>query len=852
VANPSAPLTIPDFSLVLLMGPSGAGKSTFAARHFLPTEVLSSDRCRAWVADDEADQGASADAFDVLHYIAAKRLAARRLTVIDATHLRREDRHAAVALARRYHALPVVIAFDLPEAICQERNRQRSGQRPSERVIRQQVRLMHQALRGLKQEGIRQLIRLSSEEAATAAELVRVPLYNDRRGESGPFDIIGDPHGCLAELEGLLDLLGYRPDAQGVPHHPAGRRVIFLGDLVDRGPHIPQLLQRVMAMVAAGSALCLPGNHEAKLLRWLRGKQVQISHGLADTIAQIEALPEAQRRPFLAQLEPFLDSLVSHYWLDGGRLVVAHAGLKQEMQGRGSGAVREFCLYGETNGEIDAYGLPVRLDWAAEYRGEAKVIYGHTPVPHLEWINNTLCIDTGCVFGGALTALRYPELEPVSVPALRTYVEPTRPLATPGSTGHYGCGELMELAAIAGKQHLITRYQPHVNLQEGQTAAAIEALGRFCIDPRWLIYLPPTMSPAETSQREGLLEHPEEAFAYYRRAGVERVVLEEKHMGSRAVVVLCRSAAAAQRRFKVEDGACGVIYTRTGRPFFSDPQLSTALLQRLAEALTASGLWERLASDWICLDCELLPWSVKAQALIREQYAPVGLAAHLGLAEATALLTTAQQRGLDSGALLAHYSARQATVERYNRAYRHYLWPVNGVDDLQLAPFHLLASEGAVHVDKPHAWHMTTLAELGRADPLLRATAWREVALDDADQLAAAIAWWEELTAAGGEGVVVKPAAFVAYGRKGILQPAIKCRGREYLRIIYGPEYTLPGQLERLRSRGLGAKRRLAINEFSLGLEALHRFVAGEPLHRVHPYVAGVLALESEAVDPRL
>ncbi len=178
-----------------------------------------------------------------------------------------------------------------------------------------------------------------------------------------------------------------------------------------------------MGMVAAGDAFCVPGNHEAKLLRALRGRDVQVTHGLAESLAQLAA----ETAEFRAEVDRFLDGLISHYVLDGGRLVVAHAGLTERLQGRASGRVREFCLYGQTTGETDEYGLPVRYPWAQEYRGKAMVLYGHTPVPVPEWINNTLCLDTGCVFGGRLTALRYPERELVSVPAAEVYYEPARP-----------------------------------------------------------------------------------------------------------------------------------------------------------------------------------------------------------------------------------------------------------------------------------------------------------------------------------------------------------------------------------------------------------------------------------------
>ena len=325
-------------------------------------------------------------------------------------------------------------------------------------------------------------------------------------------------------------------------------------------------------------------------------------------------------------------------------------------------------------------------------------------------------------------------------------------------------------------------------------------------------------------------------------------------MGSRAVVIVCRDADAARRAFGIDDGSAGAVYTRTGRPFFEDRVLESAFLARVRAALEAAGAWDDLATDWVVLDAELMPWSAKAQELIRQQYAPVGVAARTGLGATAEALEAAANRGVDVGAFLARTRERLHLVERYVAAYRRYAWPVASLDDLRLAPFHLLASAGKAHVDRDHAWHMETLASICRRDPgLLVATPYRVVDVTDAESTAAGVAWWEELSGRGGEGMVVKPFDFLP-GRSGKrhVQPAVKCRGREYLRIIYGPEYTLPEHLERLRERGLAGKRSLANREFALGIEGLERFVRGEPLRRVHECAFAVLALESEPVDPRL
>lgn len=843
-------LAIPEVCLVVLIGVTGSGKSSFAAAHFRPTEVVSSDFCRGLVSDDENDQQATKAAFDVLHYITGKRLEAGKLTVIDATNVQAEARKSLIALARTHHSLAVAIVLDLPAAECAKRNAGRPNRDFGAHVLRNQASQLRRSLKGLRREGFHRVFTLSGVEEIASVAIERNPLWNDRRGDHGPFDIIGDVHGCFDELAALLTLLGYEVQDDGAgAHHPDGRRAFFVGDLVDRGPASPAVLRLAMGMVAKGDALCVPGNHEAKLLRALRGRRVTVSHGLAETLAQLADEPPE----FSTQVADFVDGLVSHLVLDDGKLVVAHAGLRGDMHGRASGAVRAFALYGDTSGETDEFGLPVRYPWAEDYRGEAMVVYGHTPVPEATWFNRTICLDTGCVFGGRLTALRYPEREIVSVPAARTYWEPVRPLVPANDDSTREATDL-DIEDVIGKRIITTRLTSTVTIREENGIAALEVMSRFAADPRWLVYLPPTMAPTATTQVAGLLEHPAEAFAAFSRDGISRVVCQEKHMGSRAVVVICRDAEVAARRFGVTHSrAAGTVITRTGRPFFNEDAQELALLDKAHGAISATGMWDELATDWLVIDTELLPWSAKAEELLRRQYASVGAAATATLATETAVLEAASARGIDVQDLLARTTERKDMSGRFVDAYREYCWPVESVDDLRLAPFQILAGEGRVHALTDHLWHLDVLGRLADADPsTFRATRSTTVELGDQGSEAAATAWWEDLTGRGGEGMVVKPVDVVHRGLKGLTQPGIKCRGREYLRIIYGPEYTAEANLTRLRSRGLGHKRSLALREFALGIEALERFVAGEPLYRVHECVFGVLALESESVDPRL
>ena len=845
-------LAIPELSLVCLVGASGSGKSTFAREHFGPFEVLSSDFCRGLVADDENDQSATEAAFDVLHHIAGKRLQGGRPTVVDATNVQPEARRQLVDLARAYDVLPVAIVLDLPERVCVERNAGRVDRDFGAPVVRRQRSQLRRSLGRLQKEGFRRVHVLSTEQEVADAVVVREKLLTDFRDDHGPFDVIGDVHGCRSELETLLGELDYTlvRDEAGRPVdavHPRGRTAVFVGDLVDRGPDTPGVLRLVMGMVASGHARCVPGNHEHKLVRALGGANVRTSHGLEETLNQLTEEPP----DFRQQVERFCRDLVSHLVLDDGRLVVAHAGLKEAYHGRASGRVRSFALYGDTTGETDEFGLPVRYPWAKDYRGRAMVLYGHTPIPEPEWVNNTLCLDTGCVFGGRLTALRYPEKELVSVPAEQVWFESAKPFPRAAPAADREPDELA-ITDVLGRRGIETRLAGRVSVREENAAGALEVMSRFAIEPNWLLYLPPTMPPCATAPAGDLLEHPAAAFDGYRADGVTQVICEEKHMGSRAVVLLCRDGAVARRRFGATDATTGAVHTRTGRAFFSAP-VREAFLERLRTAVATAGLWDEHGTDWLLLDAEILPWSAKAEELLRHQYAAVGAAARAALPAAVSVLEAATARGADVGALLERTAARAANAEAFTAAYRRYVWPTDGLDGVQVAPFQLLATEGRTWAEQDHGWHLGLADRLVDAAPdLVRTTRRLLVDTSDADSVVRGVAWWEELTAAGGEGMVVKPLGNLVRAGKGYAQPGVKVRGREYLRIIYGPDYTEPANLERMRDRALGRKRSLAAREYALGMESLERAVNGEPLWRVHEAVFAVLALESEPVDPRL
>jgi protein phosphatase len=415
---------IPAEALVVLIGPSGAGKTTFARRHFAPTQVLSSDACRAMVADDESDQSATTAAFTVLHCILEQRLRAGRLTVVDATNVQAKDRRPLLALASRYHRPAVAVLFSVPAELCKQRNLQRQGRTVGDFVVDRQCAQAPVSADILRNEGFDAVTVLHSQEEEDAFGRQADPPQT----MSGSFDIIGDLHGCCAELLSLLRVMGYSIDdpTAFIPHimAPEGRTAVFVGDFVDRGPDSVRTLLVVMAMVHSGAALAVIGNHDDKLLRALRGAPVRTTDGLDRTLQELAAAGDDVQ----TLVRDFLDGLPSHLVLDGGRLVVAHAGLPQELHGTDSPRTRDTALYGTSTGRRDQYGLKILVDWSHAYQGDAVVVWGHLPAAEAVWVGNTIDIDTGCVHGGALTALRYPERELVSIPAAHLYAVPPRPM----------------------------------------------------------------------------------------------------------------------------------------------------------------------------------------------------------------------------------------------------------------------------------------------------------------------------------------------------------------------------------------------------------------------------------------
>ena len=842
-------MTMPDFGLVMLIGPSGSGKTTFGRKHFQKSEILSSDLYRTVVGDDDRSSRTTRAAFDVMGYIARKRLEARRIAVIDATNLHREHRAVFANLARQQNAPLTAIVFELSENACQRQNVKRTDDEPRpHHVIRRHWQTLKRSMKTLPKEGFRRKLRIKSPEDGADAEIRLEPLICDRRSDTRPVDIIGDVHGCRQELEDLLAKLGYRIESEAaddggtryrVP--PGTRRAVLLGDLVDRGPDSPGTLELVMDMVEDGAAVAVQGNHHNKLMRALAGRDVQRSHGLAGTMEALERRPEA----FRERVRAFLESMASHFVLDGG-----------EPRGRPRGDGRAPA---EPGGPRRACVRPLRRHRWVHRRGRpprprrlgqgvprpAAVVYGHTPTARPEWVNNTLCIDTGCVWGGPLTALRYPEREIVRVPARQAYQTPAPKAmqtgAQEGPDGQQAADRELDLSELQGVLRINSRLDGTVTVKPDRSAAALEIMSRFAVDPRWLIYMPPTMAPCRAARDGDLLERPAEAFEHY----LPEARRENRRLPGQTHGVPRNRGRHTRRRPRLHLHPDGPAVLRRPRARGGGPRPVPGGVRR---GRAVEGPEDGLGVS------RLRDHAVERQGGRADQ-AALHAGRHGGPDGADE-----GDRGAEKGRRARREPRAAAPVDGAapgdDRAVRHRVPPV------QLAGRHDRRPEDrAVPPDghrrrrpcrQRHHCHMATIDALCRHEPILRSTEHLTVDVNDDDQVANATDCWTGRTSAGHEGMVVKPLEFVTRTEHGLIAPAVKCRGREYLRIIYGPEYTREDQMARLRKRTVGRKMALALREFALGVESLEHFVQHAPLRRVHQAAFGVLALESEPLDPRL
>jgi polynucleotide kinase-phosphatase len=861
---------LPHAGIVLLIGPSNTGKTTLLNQliqeeQILGSEVVSSDQFRVLVSDiefiswngrpkDESDalfneyQQISGAAFDAMDYIISKRCQLNKITFIDATHLREEEHDKYLQMGKKYHVPVIAMVLNISETELLRRDSERAFPRGRNR-IKQQYQHFKNVLRFIKKKPYRRVYMLGEDELQIL-NITRLenPLYID---VGNGIDFIGDIHGCFDEFIEMLTQLGYQENEEGYYIHPEGRKILSLGDVLSRGPKSIETLQFFHKHVSEGHAYMIDSNHGWKIARWLDDKNVKMAHGDENVAAEFEEYERKNGSDAAVELKGQIKELLleakSHYIVrkNGVNAVVAvHAGIKDHYIGKQSARISDFCRYGDSEG-LDENGKPIRKDWSISHKSSELILWGHDPKPQPLLVNNTLNIDQGVVFGGSLTAYRYPERQFVSVKAKQDYANvPDNPLKE---------WELKRLAPPNIMKFLegysvLTEHYGEIMIYDDGVKPALDDVSHYTLPLEDIVYLPPTMSPTpKPSRLEGYLEHPIEAFEYYQANGVETMVVEKKHMGSRGILFLFKNKEIAKEYIGRE--TLGTIYSRTGRAFFQK-ELQERVVSTLNEALVKSGYFERYNTDFVLLDAEILPWNLKAKDLVLNQYAHVG---EMALLDRTKLKDSLQQ-AIDSGKDVLNWVQEvDVGIENakvFNEVYQKYCWETDGLEGIQIAPFHTLAHSTETFFDKPHTWHMEKNKEFSGISGLFLETEYRVV--NDEATMKKAIEWWEEMTEDGHEGFVVKPQSYITRHKGKLVQPAIKVRGRKYLHIIYGIDYLLPENLARLKKRNAGKKQRNALKEFSLGVEGVNRFVKRESLERVHECVLGILALEAEPIDPRL
>lgn len=859
---------LPHGGIVLLIGPSNSGKSTLLKRlveegEILPSEVVSSDDFRILVSDKEfidwrsrpQDESAglrdeyldiSTEAFAMMDAVIDARCRLNKLVIVDATHLRSEDRKRYIALAKKNHVPIQAIILDMSERSLTDRDAVRDNPR-GKRRIKEQYQIFRNEKRFIKKEGF--------DSVYTVKDIGEVEVFRHHNPievdvENG-LDIIGDIHGCYDELIELLEMLGYIENDEGFYEHPEGRKFVSVGDVTSRGPASLETMIFFHKHCKSGRALMIDSNHGWKIARWLDGRQVVLSHG--DERVEEEFLIYEERegiektQELKQQLKEFLLEAPSHYVFkkNGVRtLVCAHAGIRDAFIGKQSEAISDFCRFGDTGG-FDENGKPVRKDWTVGHENSLLIVWGHDPKPKPIVINNTVNIDQGVVFGGELTAYSYPERSFVSVKAKKDYSGTTdNPLAE----WEKNRLNAPNIAKFINGYSVVTEQLGEVKVPQELVKPAIDAVSHYTVPIEQLVYIPPTMSPTpKPSALPEYLEHPKEAFEYFRSNGIHTMIAEKKHMGSRGILFLFKDKEASAKHTGIESLGC--IYTRTGKRFF-DTETEAQMLLQLNEELTRINYFEEHETDYVLLDAEIMPWNLKAKELISSQYAHVAENAVLDRSLLKEKLTAALPSNSDLQVWLDEYEGKLENALDFQKVFQKYCWDIDSSKPIQIAPFHVLAHSNQTFFDKPHTWHMEMNQQLASQSELFVKTEFK-VITDQASE-DEVIQWWQEITEDGHEGIVIKPEFYIARNNGKLLQPAIKVRGRRYLSIIYGMDYLEPKNLERLKNRNTGKKQKMALKEFALGVEGITRYVNSETIDRVHECSLAVLAMESDPVDPRL
>lgn len=866
----SSTITIPHAGIVLLMGASNSGKSTLIEQlkqqqYIREHESLSSDQFRQMVGDTDyidwrrpsREEGEvmyqqykriSDQAFKVMQDLLIARCRLNKLTIIDATHLQPEDRAVYITLGKRYHVPVILIALDISEQTLMERDQHREHPRGRQRV-KQQAHQFRKSIKGLRSEGFSSVYIIKEHKYADlqwkrSANHMLIELTTG-------IDIIGDIHGCYDEMIELIERLGYIADSAGLYRHPEGRKLVSVGDIMSRGPKSLETMIFWHNHLTAKLAWMVDSNHGWKIARYLEGRQVTMSHGdeqIIEAFQQYEAIHGIEDTKILKeQLKDMLLSTPSHLvFTQHGvqRLVVAHAGIRDDFIGKDSKRIDDYCRYGDIDGTDEA-GKPIRKDWFADHTSGEWIVWGHDPRPQPTTVNQTINIDQGAVFGGMLTGYRYPEQTFMSVKAYADYAQdPNSPLVR-WEEGRFAPPSLSRLIDGYTVQ---TKVYGEVKVRSEFVKTALDTISHYTIPLEELIYIPPTMTPPPLAAvAENYLEHPAEAIAYYRAQEVSTMIAEKKHMGSRAIILLFRDEQAAIPY--IGRPLHGTIYTRTGRSFFQT-ELEREVLLTLQQQLQEAGYFEKYQTDFVLMDTEIVPWNLKARELIASQYGHVSEAATMDRDYIVNQLRKAQSTGATVSDWIAEWTVKQQNATIFRETFQQYCWDTDGMEGIRIAPFHILAHSTGAFMDQTHEWHMKHAEELAQYSNWFMATEYKMITDENSEQ--DVIQWWKELTEDGHEGIVIKPEKMTMHHRKQLIQPAIKVRGQKYLHMIYGIDYLHPNNLSRLKQRKTRKKERHALMEFALSIESVERFVRRDRLEQIHECVLAALSLESDAVDPRL
>lgn len=859
-------ITVPNSGIVLLIGASNSGKTTLLnnwirEKTILPSEVISSDDYRLVVGDtsfiqwtgkpkDEADSlydqyyAISREAFHTMDNVVEARCRLNKLTFIDATHLFVDDRKRYIALAKKHHVPIVGVVLDIPQDILLARDELREDPR-GKKKIKQQYQNFKREKRSIKKEEFKSSFFVQADEEIELERMDHPLLVDVEHG----IDLIGDIHGCYDELIILLEKLGYEENDAALYLHPKGRKFMSVGDVMSRGPESLKTMLFFQRHIAQGLAYMTDSNHGWKIARWLDGRSVTLNYGDEKVEQEFKEYEKAygleKTVDTKEMLKNFLLQAPSHYVLMKNGVptaVCAHAGIKDEFIGKQSPDVQDFCRYGDSSG-LNEKGKPIREDWFVHHKGSMVIIWGHDPKPQPLVINNTINIDQGVVFGGQLTAFRYPEKEFISVQAANDY---SGPLDNPLKEWEKKRFDAPNIEKFIEGYSVQTEQLGDVQIHHDIVKSAIDTVSHYTVPIEQLLYIPPTMSPTpESSQLPEFLEHPNEAIEYYRNHGIETLIAEKKHMGSRAVLLLFKDKESAKKSIGYEME--GVIYSRSGRRFF-DKITDQKIVRELNEELTQKGYFDKYETDFVLLDAEIMPWNLKAKELISSQYAHVSENALLDRKKVLEKLNDSEHVNVKNW--IVEYEEKLTNANTFKEVFQKYCWDIEGTDAIQIAPFHVLAHSNETFFHKPHTWHMEMNKEFAADSSLFVTTEYKIIS--DALSEQEVIAWWEEMTINGHEGIVIKPETYIPTYRGKLIQPAIKVRGRKYLHIIYGMDYLSTLNLERLKKRNTSKKQKLALKEFALGVEGIKRFVNGESIERVHECVLATLAMESDPVDPRL